>query len=507
MSFIRPPTTDADGDDPKVPYSGKPAPVVNRQSDYIFTIEKTGPMRVPVTIFSSDTLITQLKTDDSLRQASNVATLPGIVGASMVMPDAHQGYGFSIGGVAAFDPEHGIISPGGIGFDINCGVRLLATNLTRDEVMPRIKPLIDALYRLCPVGTGDEGPMRLTDEELDAIATQGARWAVEHGIGNEEDLAHAEAHACLPGADPTAVTPRARARGRQQLGTVGAGNHFVEIQAIDSIFDEKTAAAFGITKPGQVCVMIHCGSRGFGHQICTDYIRLMEDAQPDVMRTLPDRNLIYAPLAHPLAKQYFGAMNAAANFAFCNRHLLGANVRKAFNEVFGATHPDVQVKTVYDVCHNIAKRETHHIPGSDGVAQREVLVHRKGATRAFPPGHPELPDAYRAVGQPVIIPGSMGTASWLLVGSETAMRESFGSTAHGAGRTMSRLRAKQLYTAEGVEAELARNEVTIKAASRKGISEEAPGAYKDVDEVIRVSDAAGIAKRVARLRPIGVIKG
>lgn len=491
--------TERQGDEPKLPYSGKPAPAVKKVNDHIFIVEKTGNMRVPVRIFSNDTLIAQLKTDDSLRQASNVATLPGIVEASVVMPDAHQGYGFSIGGVAAFDPQHGVISPGGIGFDINCGVRFLATSLTKDEVVPKIRELIDKLYKYCPVGTGDDSAVRLTDAELDEISIKGARWAVEKGIGNEEDLENAEAGACLPGADPASVTPRARARGRQQLGTVGAGNHFVEVQVVDKIFDEKTAHVFGITKPGQVCVMIHCGSRGFGHQICTDYIRKMEDAQPEITRSLPDHNLIYAPLGTPLATQYFGAMNAAANFAFCNRHMLGASVRRAFEETYG----DVEVRTVYDVCHNIAKLETHVVDGQP----KEVLVHRKGATRAFPPGHKDVPEQYRAVGQPVIIPGSMGTASYVLVGTEKAMKETFGSTAHGAGRTMSRLKAKQQFTAEGVKASLHDYGVHIKAASLKGISEEAPGAYKDVDEVIRVSDEAGIAKKVARMRPIGVIKG
>jgi len=491
---------EAKGDEPKTRYSGLAPPMVTKITDYEYEILPTGKMRVPVRIFSSDLLLQQLKTDDSLRQASNVASLPGIVAASLVMPDAHQGYGFSIGGVAAFDPEAGIISPGGIGFDINCGVRLLATNLTREQVMPKIKQLIDALYKNCPVGTGDESALRLTDQELDEIAVKGARWAVDKSIGNYEDLSHCEANGCLPEADPEMVTPRARARGRQQLGSVGAGNHFVEVQAVDKIFDEKTAHAFGITNPRQVVVMIHCGSRGFGHQICTDYIRKMEDALPEVVASIPDHNLIYAPLGTELAAQYWGAMNAAANFAFCNRHILGNNVRKAFNEVFGET---AQVKTVYDVCHNIAKREEHLVEGKP----TQLLVHRKGATRAFPPHHPDIPIAYREAGQPVIIPGSMGTASWLLVGTETAMRQTFGSTAHGAGRTMSRLRAKREYTAEGVKAELARAEVTIRAASLKGITEEAPGAYKDVDEVIRVSHEAGIAKRVARMKPIGVIKG
>jgi tRNA-splicing ligase RtcB (3'-phosphate/5'-hydroxy nucleic acid ligase) len=489
---------DQDGDDPKLPYSGKPAPQVVQVNDHIYTVPKHGPMRVPVRIFTNSVLLQQLKTDDSLNQASNVATLPGIVEASFIMPDAHQGYGFAIGGVAAFDPVEGIISPGGIGFDINCGVRFLATNLTAEQVVPKMGALLDKLYAYCPVGTGDDSRLRLTDAQLDEISVKGAGWAVEQGIGNDDDLKNCEASGCLAGADPNMVTPRARARGRQQLGTVGAGNHFVEVQIVDDIYSD-VAKVFGITQKGQVCIMIHCGSRGFGHQICTDYIRKMEDAQPDVVRTIPDRNLIYAPLGSRLANEYFGAMNAAANFAFCNRHLLGNSVRKAFQELFDGA----EVKTVYDVCHNIAKLETHIVHGMP----KEVLVHRKGATRAFPPGHHDIPQQYRAVGQPVIIPGSMGTASYVLVGTEKAMQETFGSTAHGAGRTMSRLRAKREYTAEGVKDQLGKYGVMIKAASLKGISEEAPGAYKDVDEVIRVSDEAGIAKKVARMRPIGVIKG
>lgn len=488
------------GDEPKVRYSGMPPPKVEKTGPTIFTIAQSGKMRVPVKIFSNDTLIPQLQTDDSLRQACNVAALPGIVGASLVMPDAHQGYGFCIGGVAAFDPTSGIISPGGIGFDINCGVRLLATNLTREDIAPRIKELIGMLYQACPVGTGDESRVRLDDKDIDEITTMGAKWAVQKGYGNEEDLEHCEAFGCLPEADPKMITPRARTRGKSQLGTVGAGNHFVEVQIVDKIFMPEVAHAFGITGPGQVVVMIHCGSRGFGHQICTDYIRLMEEAQPELTKNLADHNLIHAPLDHDLAKKYWGAMNAAANFAFCNRHMLGSAVRETFQKLFG---DHVIVKTVYDVCHNIAKRETHTVGGE----QRELLVHRKGATRAFPPGHVEVPPAYRSVGQPVIIPGSMGTASYVLVGTETAMRESFGSTAHGAGRTMSRLRAKRDYPVEMVKDELERAGVTIKAASQKGISEEAPGAYKDVDEVIKVSDDAGLAKKVARMVPIGVIKG
>ncbi|HIH23718.1 TPA: RtcB family protein [Candidatus Woesearchaeota archaeon] len=407
-----------------------------------------------------------------------------------------------MGGVAAFDAEDGIISPGGIGFDVNCGVRLLATGMMREEVMPKMKELLERLFRNCPVGVGVEADIRLADDEYDDLLMRGAEWAVDHGYGIADDVAHCEANGRIPGAIPDAVSVRAKARGRRQLGTVGAGNHFIEFQAVDVIHDKPVANAFRITKEGQVVVLIHCGSRGFGHEICSDYIRKMEDAQPEIVNGLVDRNLIYAPLKSKVAQQYFGAMCCAANYAFANRHIFAHNIRKSFAQVFGA-EAAASIVTVYDIAHNIAKKELHTIDGKE----REVMLHRKGATRAFPPGHLEVPPAYRSVGQPVIIPGSMGTASYVLVGTETAMRESFGSTAHGAGRTMSRLRAKRDYPVEMVKDELERAGVTIKAASLKGISEEAPGAYKDVDEVIKVSDDAGLAKKVARMVPIGVIKG
>lgn len=474
-------------------------PEVHKESAYVYRIEKTGKMHVPVRIFSSEKLLPQLQSDQSLMQASNVAQLPGIVDASIVMSDAHQGYGFSIGGVAAFDMEHGIISPGGVGYDINCGVRLLATSLTKEDIQPRIKELLDALYVACPVGVGAQGK-KLTLAELDKVCVDGAHWALAQGIGNEDDLDRCEANGRLPEADPKAVPQRAKQRGLDQLGTVGAGNHFVEVQAVDRILNPAVAKTFGITREGQICIMIHCGSRGFGHQICTEFIKLIEDAHPDLIASLPDRELVYAPLGSPLAIRYWGAMNAAANFAFVNRHILGDNVRHVFKALFGQ---DTDVHTVYDVCHNIAKREHH----KTHAGMRDVLVHRKGATRAFPPGHLDIPAVYRDAGQPVIIPGSMGTASYLLVGAPASMELSFGSTAHGAGRTMSRVRAKRDYPADVVTAQLAKAGVTIKSASRNGISEEAPGAYKDVDEVIRVSHEAGIAKTVARLIPVGVIKG
>lgn len=466
-----------------------------------WTAPKNADMLVPIKLFTNEALLEHIKGDDSIKQAQNVATLPGIQGFSIAMPDMHQGYGFPIGGVAAFDMKTGIISPGGIGFDINCGVRLLATPLTKEEVLPKIDELLDQLFTHCPVGVGSESPIRITDEDYQEIMLTGAQWCVKNNYGSKQDLDFCESNGCIQGAVPKYITQRALTRGRKQLGTVGAGNHFVEIQYVSELFNEEVANAYGL-KLNQVVVLIHCGSRGFGHQICTDYIRRMEEEQPELMKTLVDKNLIYAPLTSDLAKEYFGAMCAAANYAFANRHMLGVGVRKSFARVFGRNMMD-EITTVYDICHNIAKKEMHEINGT----QTEVMVHRKGATRAFGPGFEELPEKYRTHGQPVLIPGSMGTSSFVLHGTSEAMKVSFGSTAHGAGRLMSRYQAKKDFTAEQIKEDLQKNNITIKAASFRGITEEAPHAYKDVDEVIEVSHIAGIAKKVVRLRPIGVIKG
>ncbi len=466
----------------------------------VWFVEKQSSMNVPVKMFTNERLLKEVSDDGSIQQAVNVASLPGIKTASIVMSDHHVGYGFSIGGVAAFDMKGGIISPGGVGFDINCGVRLLATSLTIDDVRPKIRELLEQLYDNCPVGVGSEARVRLSDEDYEDLLVNGAAWAVKHGYGTEDDLVHCESNGCIPGADPAKTSRRAQKRGRKQLGTVGAGNHFIEIQYVDEVYDEEVAKAYHITGKGQVVVMIHCGSRGFGHQVCTDYIRRFEEEQPELVSGLVDKNLIYAPLGTPLADDYFAAMNAAANYAFTNRHLLGHFVRESFKAVFGA---EVAITTIYDICHNIAKREKHVVDGEEV----EVMVHRKGATRAFPQGFEELPEEYRPFGQPVLIPGSMGTASYVLHGTETAMRESFGSCAHGAGRVMSRFKANKSFTPEGVEQQLHEQNISIKAASKRGIVEESPGAYKDVDEVIRVCDEAGIAKKVVKLRPIGVVKG
>ncbi|MGV8161809.1 MAG: RtcB family protein [Candidatus Nanoarchaeia archaeon] len=457
-------------------------------------------MNVPVKIFASEKLMKKMQEDNCLQQGVNVAGLPGIKGFSIMMPDAHQGYGFSIGGVAAFDEQTGCISPGGIGYDINCGVRLLVTNLTKDDLNERIKPLLNSLFKNIPPGVGGKSLFRLTDEELEEVLKEGPSWAIKKGYGEKEDLENCESNGKLVGANPNKVSQKAKERGRSQLGTLGSGNHFLEIQYVEKIFDKKIAKAFGVEKENQVVVLIHSGSRGLGHQVCSDYLRAMEDAQPELMAMLPEKSLIYAPAQSTLAKDYFSAMCAAANFAWTNRQLITHQTRKSFIEIFS---DHVKLNVVYDVAHNIAKLEEHII---DGKLQK-VWVHRKGATRAFPPGHIELPKKYLKTGQPVFIPGSMGTSSYVLVGTVEAMNESFGSTAHGAGRLMSRHAAIAKWNGQQLKDDLEKEKIYIKASSIKGLSEEAPLAYKDVDEVVKVSDDAGIGKIVAKLKPMGVVKG
>lgn len=468
-------------------------------NEYSYLVEKQGKMNVPLKIFASEKLMENMIGDRCIGQGMNVASLPGIQGFSMMMPDAHQGYGFSIGGVAAFCSHEGCISPGGIGFDINCGVRVLATNLTKSEVEPKIKELLDVLFKNIPSGVGSESTIRLTDKDFEEVLSIGAQWALNKGYGSKDDLHFCEENGSLKNADPSLVSSRARSRGRKQLGTLGSGNHFLEIQYVDDLYDEETAKVFGFTKKDQVVIMIHTGSRGLGHQVASDFLRKMEDAFPEIMATLPEKDLIYAPINSPLAKDYFKAMCAAANYAWTNRHIIAHFAKTAIKEVF----PDVVFKSVYDVAHNIAKKEIHTV---DGV-EKEVIVHRKGATRAFGPGHVEIPEEYREVGQPVLIPGSMGTASFILVGTKESMTTSFGSTAHGAGRVMSRFAAKKQFNAQDIKSDLEKNNIFIKAASLKGIVEEAPLVYKDVDEVVKVSHDAHIGNIVVRLRPIGVIKG
>ncbi|MBM3774477.1 MAG: RtcB family protein [Acidobacteria bacterium] len=456
-------------------------------------------MRTDVLVFASRPLIEQIRKDLSLQQAMNVATLPGIVGSSLAMPDIHQGYGFPIGGVAAMDWETGVVSPGGVGFDINCGVRLARTSLSESEVRPRLKPLIDQIFRDVPCGTGGTGFVKITPKELDQVLVEGARWMVGNGYGSERDAELAEAGGALPGADPRQVSERAKERGRPQIGTLGSGNHFLEVQFVEEIHDDRAARAMGLIA-GQVVVLIHSGSRGLGHQVCTDYLAQMNSAMKRYNISLPDRQLACAPIHSPEGQAYLGAMAAAANFAWASRQGILHFLRGALRRVFG---DQTRVELIYDVCHNIAKRETHEVEGR----RRDVLVHRKGATRAFPAGHREVPEVYREVGQPVFVPGSMGTASWVLAGAQGAMSESFGSVCHGAGRLLSRTAAKKGRDARQVQKKLEEAGILVRSETRDGILEEVPEAYKNVDEVIEVVHRAGLARKVARLRPMGVIKG
>ncbi len=464
-------------------------------NDHEYEIPRTGEMLVPAIIYASDKLFELMKKDVSLKQIKNVAALPGIQKRAIAMSDAHQGYGFPIGGVAAFDSKAGIITPGGIGFDINCGVRLLATNLSKEQVQEKIKEVIDLVYDKVPVGVGSESKIRLTHEELDKVLENGVDWAIEQGIGTKDDKENCESYGKMPEADSTKVSSRAKKRGKNQLGTLGAGNHFLEFQAVDKIYDKEIAKKFGITKKGQVMIMIHCGSRGLGHQVCSDYLRKMEDTFPEIVAKLPEKDLIYAPLSSEMAKDYFAAMSAAANYAWTNRHIIGHNIRKAFERIF----PNSKLTTVYDVAHNIAKKEVH-----DG---KELMVHRKGATRAFPANHPDNPKHYLETGHPVLIPGSMGTASYVLVGTDKGMQECFGSSAHGAGRVMSRRAAKNSIDGFEVKAKLNKMHIEVKNPNPKGLADEAPEVYKDIDEVINVTVTAGICKKVVRVVPLGVIKG
>ncbi len=459
-------------------------------------------MRVPGLVFASEKLMKQIERG-AVEQLANVATLPGIYRYSIAMPDIHEGYGFPIGGVAAFDAYEGVISPGGVGFDINCGVRLIRTDLSEDEVRPRIRQLVDTLFSNVPSGLGSRGKVRLTPQQLDEVILMGARWAVEHGYGWERDLEHAEEGGMMEGADPSVISRRAKERGAPQLGTLGSGNHFLEVQVVDRIYDPEVARVMGIVHEGQVTAMVHTGSRGFGHQVADDYLRLMLSNIRRLDFRLPDKQLICAYANTELAQKYFKAMKGAANYAWANRQMITHWVRESFERVFGRSAEDMGMQLVYDVAHNIAKLEEHEVDGR----RVKVFVHRKGATRSFPPGHPAVPRDYRDVGQPVLIPGSQGTASYLMVGTSQAMRESFGTTAHGAGRVMSRSRAKRIYRGTQIVQMLAQRGIIVKPASFAVAAEEAPGAYKDVDEVVNVTHRAGIARLVARLRPIGVVKG
>jgi tRNA-splicing ligase RtcB len=473
---------------------------IKKISDILWEIPKTGSMRVPCRVYATEKMLAKMQEDRTLMQGKNVAFLPGIYKYSLVMPDGHEGYGFPIGGVAALDYENGGISPGGIGYDINCGVRVLRTKLQREDVEPKIKDLMNSIFKYCPAGLGGSN-IRVEPKELDNILNKGAKWAVENSYGNEKDLKHSEEDGHMEEADAKEVSSAAKSRGRNQIATLGSGNHFLEVQYVDKIFDKEVAKTYGIKKEGQVLFMIHCGSRGLGHQVCSDYLRLMEHNFPEIVKTLPDRELIYAPAGSDVAKKYFKAMAAAANFAWCNRHVLGHQTRLAFKDVLGIG--DNEIETLYDVAHNIAKVEEHKIDGE----MKKVFMHRKGATRAFGPGRKEIPSTYREVGQPIIIPGTMGTSSYILAGTKEAMEQTFGSTAHGAGRVMSRHEAIRSFRGEDIVKELGKQGIFVKGASWQGIAEEASGAYKKIEDVIDVSDKAGIGRKVARLLPIGVVKG
>ena len=459
-------------------------------------------MRVPGLILADEPLMAQIRRDASLEQVANAATLPGIVKASFAMPDIHQGYGLPVGGVVATDVETGVVTPGGVGYDINCGVRLLRTNLGAREVLPSLRQVVDGLYQAIPAGVGSRGPIKLSAGEERRLVETGARWAVEHRFGDNQDLLRIESNGCLAGADPDAVSPKAYERGKNQLGTLGSGNHFVEIQVVEEIYDDRAAEALGLF-PEQVTVMIHTGSRGLGHQVCTDHLRRLEGALRKFDIWLPDRQLACAPLDSAEAVDYLGAMRAAANFAFANRQCLAHFTWEVFTRVLSVSPAALGMALVYDVAHNIAKLEEHEVDGR----RRQLLVHRKGATRAFPPHHPELVDAYREIGQPVLIPGDMGRYSYVLVGTEAAMRETFGSTCHGAGRVMSRTAAVKAARGRQIARELEGKGILVRATGRDALEEEMPEAYKDVKDVVNVVERFGISRKVAKLRPIGVIKG
>ncbi len=480
---------------------------IKQVGEYVFEIEKTGSMKVPGRVYLSRQQLDAMRDDPALEQVANVAHLPGIVGRSLAMPDIHWGYGFPIGGVAAVDAAEGGVSPGGVGFDINCGVRLVTTRLRREDAAPRIKEMVTALFHDVPTGVGKGGGTgKLSRTELEKVLSEGARWAARHGFAaGDDDPSRCEEEGCLAGADPSAVSERARERGQGQLGSLGAGNHFLEIQIVERIFDREAALAYGLFDD-QAVIMIHSGSRGLGHQVCDEtassLARRLSSFGPDYA-ALPDRQLACAPIKSPEGRRYLGAMQAAANFAWANRQVMTGLSVDAMARALDIPRDRIGARLLYDVCHNIAKNETHIIDGEE----RLVLVHRKGATRAFGPGDPRVPEPYRKVGQPVLIPGDMGRASYVLAGNEAAMTETFGSSCHGAGRLLSRTAARKATRGRKIHEELLRAGVTVMSRGRKTLAEEIPEAYKDVADVTEVVEGAGISRRVARLKPIGVIKG
>jgi tRNA-splicing ligase RtcB len=470
--------------------------------EHVWEIPPEGGMRVPARVFASERLLEEIAEDRTLQQLKNTTHLPGIEKYAICMPDGHQGYGFPVGGVAGIDAENGCISPGAVGYDINCGVRMIKTNLEYDDVRGREEELVDRLFEAVPTGLGGGGVVEGDRGTIDAALEGGVEWCLDEGYAVESDLTHCEDEGRRPDADPSAVSQKAKDRGRNQMGSLGSGNHFLEVQRVTDVFDEEIADAYGL-EAGQVVVLIHCGSRGLGHQVCNDYLREIEQAHGGLLSQLPDKELAAAPAGSQLAEAYYGAMCAAINFAWVNRQLITHRTRAVFEDVFEESWQNLGMELLYDVAHNIAKRETHTIDGEE----RELYVHRKGATRAFPAGREEIPETYRGVGQPVIIPGSMGAGSYVLCGGSESLNVSFGSTAHGAGRLMSRTQAKDEFWGGDVQEDLRDREVYVKAQSGATIAEEAPGVYKSVDEVVRVSDELGIGDKVVRVAPICNIKG
>jgi tRNA-splicing ligase RtcB (3'-phosphate/5'-hydroxy nucleic acid ligase) len=477
--------------------------VIERIDEFRVRLPKSGGMRVDGIVYADERMMQDIQKDESLQQVRNVAHLPGIVGASIAMPDIHWGYGFPIGGVAAMDADDGVVSPGGVGYDINCGVRLLRSGLTRDEIAPKIEAIVAEMYRNVPTGVGaHRKDLRVTGKDIKQVLEKGAAWAVAQGLGRAEDLETIEERGCIKGADPDLVSDRAEERGQTQLGTLGSGNHFAELQYVAQIYDDRIASAYGLHKD-QITVMIHSGSRGLGHQVCTDHLRVMGEASRKYGISLPDRQLACAPISSPEGRNYLAAMAAAANFAFANRQVMAHWIRESLASALGISPDRTGIGVVYDVCHNIAKFETFQIDGKP----RRLCVHRKGATRAYAPDHPGTPAPYRAVGQPVLIPGDMGRYSYVMAGTETAMRHTFGSACHGAGRLMSRSEAKRSVKGRSLINEMRERGVYVMAAGMATVAEEMPEAYKDVADVVNVVHGAGVAVKVAQLRPVGVIKG
>lgn len=472
------------------------------ENQYVIEADSNLGMKVPVKIYADENLMQKMLTDRTIMQAINVASIPGIVSHGVVLPDGHEGYGFPVGGVAAMDAEEGMISPGGVGYDINCGVRLLRSNLNEDTVRSKLKELVTDLFGSIPSGVGSKGAVNLSHSQLDEVLVNGVNWAIDNGYGSSNDSDVCEENGKIANADPNKVSDKARKRGAPQLGSLGSGNHFLEIQKVAEIHDQEAAKRMGITE-GTITILIHCGSRGFGHQVCSDYLRVSEQSLEKYGINLADRELACVPNTSEEGESYRKAMFAALNFAWSNRQMITHWTRKSFERVFNQSESDLDMKLVYDVSHNIAKVEKHKVDGKE----RKLVVHRKGATRAFPANRDEVPFKYRDLGQPVLIPGSMGTASWILLGQPNSMDLSFGSTAHGAGRTMSRSKARRNFTENDVKKSLSDKGIFLKALTRDGVVEETPEAYKDVDAVVNVSHNLGIATKVAKLIPIGVIKG